>query len=445
VIELKDEVLCSKCGRAYPPDLITGIRNGQRETLSDIRAGIFRDESEQISRSKRLLARAAGRTARDGTKRVGIERLKDWTFYCPGRSDLSGSQRSDGEATPDADTADTTPEPANGPHRVDGNAGLSFPVAVIGRSGASKSHFVPALPWELRILATLDELDVVLEDPVWKGPDDPDLTPEINNIFIHHRVPISTRAAVGVRGPYAYRLTVDRGLESERLLSLFLFDTPGEFFENLNTIATYSPYIVLARSVVILLDPDGLVVRRGKGGRPSPKDSALAITDAIALITRVADAFREEFHSDEFPVPVCIALAKADSIVTDFRWNVETERVISEFGEGRAIRDILVDSSSRAREEFLNLGLERIVRAIEAKFPSDGVRYCFSSATSESATIVKPDSTDPSHQAQPFEAESDERMATTYDPRRKWVNPTPNGVGMSLLQVLDMTFPLENR
>jgi len=389
MISLAEEVVCIKCKTTYSPSQIVGTLGDRTATLTDLRRGIV-GRTEASGRANRMWTRVTGRIERpDISSR--IDALRGWTFHCP----------------------------ADEPHAVDGNAGLAFPVAIVGRSGASKSHFVPAIPWEVKVLGSLDPLDIVLQEPIWKTEDAPDLGPDISEIFVEHRVPPATKAdEVGVRGPYTYRLFVQRGRDREKLLSLYLFDAPGEFFEKIEVIADQSPYLLLARSVIVLLDPSDLVDTRGQERLLTTNEKNIALSDSADLVNRIADAFKQTYAVDDFPVPVCFVLAKADAIDTRFGWSGETASVIEEAREhpGQLGR-ILRDASDRARDACRDLGLDRIVRSIEAQYPSELTRFALASATSQSVSSSGSD--------------------------RAWEDPVPNGVGLALLQLLSMTGVLD--
>jgi len=407
----QDHVLCVRCLTFYEPEDIIAYLGDTRTSLAVIRSGHFGENRSLWARLLKILRRLLGFAERTYIS-DSLEVLKNWSFVCPRT------------------------------HLVDGTSGRTFPLAVVGRSGASKSNFVPAIPWEIKTLGSLDRLEITLLPPIWKlgkvltdvgSNADPlvdlqdasiateddaeeqlssDLDTQIESIFVRGKVPPPTKANVGVQGPFAYRLAIENGKPRQQNLALYLFDVPGEYFEDLNSIANDSSFILLAQALTVLIDPVGLVPSKTQEDLISPQLQAIALSEAIELITRIADAFKSVFNTRKAEVPICFVLAKADSVSTSYAWERETERIASS-GLGE-LQSTLSEASASSRTAFSELGLDRLLHSIDAQFDQQLTRFAFASATSQEKTPGSGDQAD------------------------SWDYPIPNGVGITVLHALDL-------
>jgi hypothetical protein len=101
-------------------------------------------------------------------------------------------------------------------------------------------------------------------------------------------------------------------------------------------------------------------------------------------------------------------VAKADSLCWTYNWETETAKVVEEVQGGRDLRQSLLESSHRVRQAFSDYGGALIVEEIEERFSMSRVRFVAASATCEMPTADG------------------------------WENPTPAGISLALLHVLEM-------
>lgn len=307
-----------------------------------------------------------------------LNRLKDWTFTCP-----KG-------------------------HAVDGNRGFQIPLAVVGASGSSKSHFLPGLIWETSLLRVLSPLGITLR----QGPFTSSQLSYSSRQLYNERKILPPTPPDALSGPFGYRLSI-RENEDESRYSLLLFDVGGEALSSITKISEQAAFVLLAQGLIILMDPQHVVstefdVPDAGINKRARVIAAADVRDSIGLI---ADALEELWDGSmkQIPIPACFVVAKADSLSWSYDWAAETSKVIeATVNERTSLREALIDSSNRVKAEFAAFGGEMIIDEIEERFDPNRVRFATASATSE--------------------------MPGTDG----WDNPTPAGISLTLLHILEM-------
>jgi double-GTPase-like protein len=306
-----------------------------------------------------------------------INRLKDWTFTCP-----KG-------------------------HTVDGNRGFQIPLAVVGSSGSSKSHILPGMIWETSLLRALSRLGITLR----QGPfTSSQLSYSSRQLYNEQRI-LPPTPPDAVSGPFGYRLSIREGSDESRY-SLLLFDVGGEALSSITKISEQAAFVLLAQGLIILIDPQHVVSTQfdAVDAGINERERVIAAADVRDSITLIADALEElwEGSMKQIPIPACFVIAKADSLSWNYDWAVETSQVIEETLASGSMHAALVGSSDRVKSEFAEFGGGLIIDEIEERFDSSRVRFVAASATSE--------------------------MPGTDG----WENPTPAGISLALLHILEM-------
>jgi hypothetical protein len=306
-----------------------------------------------------------------------LNRLKDWTFTCP-----SG-------------------------HTVDGNRGLQIPLAVVGASGSSKSHFLPGMIWETSLLRILSPLGITLR----QGPFTSSQLSYSSRQLYNERKILPPTPPDALSGPFGYRLSIREKNEESRY-SLLLFDVGGEALSSITKISEQAAFVLLAQGLIILMDPQHVVSTKFDAPDTgiNRRERLIAAADVRDSIGLIADALEELWDGSmkQIPIPACFVIAKADSLSWHYDWAAETPKVIEETLKGRNLRESLIDSSDRVRAEFVEFGGETIIDEIEERFDPARVRFAAASATSE---MPGPNG---------------------------WENPSPAGISLALLHVLEM-------
>ncbi len=388
------DIICVECPDIYSEYEIMAKRGDESKPLVEVLGRTRPDTRSDISKpTRRAVRRLFGRESPvDGAdarraeadtnslqreKLRNLSRLEDWTFTCP-----KG-------------------------HTVDGNRGYQIPLAVVGASQSSKSHFLPGLIWETNLLRVLSPLGVTLRQGQFTSSR---LSYTVRQLYEEKTI-LPPTPPTEVAGPFGYRLTIRQGNEDTRY-SLLLFDVGGEALSSIARIGVQAKFVLLAQGIIVLLDPQHVVTTLFDEADAGVVDrerviAAAKVRDSITLI---ADALEELWDGSmkEIPIPMCFVVAKADSICWPYRWETETAKVVEEVQGGRNLRESLLDSSHRVEQAFSDSGGALIVEEIRERFSTSRVRFVAASATSEMPTADG------------------------------WENPTPVGISLALLHVLDM-------
>jgi len=388
------DIICAECPAIYSEHEITASRGDESKPLVDVlghtkSSGATRAQPTKARAFRRLLGKelvvdaglpdqgTISASSLQREKLRNLARLKDWTFTCP-----QG-------------------------HTVDGNRGYQIPLAVVGSSGSTKSHFIPGLIWETSLLRALSPLGVTLRTGQFTSSQ---LSYSVRQLYEEKKV-LPPTPPDKVAGPYGYRLTIRSGSADTRY-SLLLFDVGGEALSSIAKIGEQAAFVLLAQAIIVLIDPQEVVstsfdpVDAGIVNR----QRVIAAAKVRDSITLVADALEElwDMSMTQVPIPLCFVVAKADSVGWSYDWDTETSKIVAGVSEGRGLREILLESSERVKREFGNFGGHLIVEEIEDRFSPSRVRFAVASATSE----------------MPLDG--------------GWENPTPAGTSLALLHVLDM-------
>ena len=399
MVDVQRYIICPSCPNVYTESEIKATHGDESKRLADI-LGSSNESHPTTTRHvarraiRRLLTpeplsddasdRDALTLASQRQRLANIDRLQDWTFSCPAG------------------------------HMVDGNRGYQIPVAIIGPSGSSKSHFLPGLIWETDVLRALSGVGVNLRAAQFTSAQ---LKYSMRELYEEKRV-LDPTPSDAMLGPFGYRLSI-RTQNSEDRYSLLLFDVGGEALSTIAKIRQQATFVLLAQAVVILIDPEGVVLTRFDEpdlvtARRKRLIAASKVRDSIAL---VADALEELWGAPmtDIPIPACFVIAKADCISWLYDWDTETAGIVNAAQRGADLRTLLMASSERVKSEFYSFGGGPIIDEIAERFPQERVRFVAASATSEMPTP-------------PAEPEG----------KPNWDDPRPNGVALALLQVLDL-------
>jgi hypothetical protein len=388
------DIICAECPDIYSEEDIMASRGEESRPLVDVLGRTMPEvkgvapvskkralgrligkESVKNSVESRVPNSSAGNLQREKLRNLG--RLKDWTFTCP-----KG-------------------------HLVDGNRGYQIPLAVVGPSGSSKSHFLPGLIWETSLMRVLSPLGVTLR----KGQFTSAVLGYSMDQLYKAKELLAATPPNEVAGPFSYRLTIREEGEDTRY-SLLLFDVGGEALSTITKISEQAPFVLLAQGLIVLIDPQNVVSTRfdDVDAGVVDRERVIAASRVRDEITLIADALEELWGGSmkQIPIPTCFVVAKADSINWTFDWESETPTVVEHVRAGEDLRKSLLGSSSRVKDEFTDFGGALIVEEIEERFAADRMRFAAVSATCE----------------MPLD--------------NSWVNPTPAGISLALLHVLDM-------
>lgn len=389
------DIICAECPDIYSEYEITAKRGDESKPLVEVLGRTTPDIRQDDDRpAKRTIRRLFGRdpslddadaqrtsdantSSLQREKLRNLSRLKDWTFVCP-----------------------------NG-HTVDGNRGYQIPLAVVGASKSSKSHFLPGLIWETKVLRVLSPLGVSLREGQFTSSR---LSYSVTQLYEEKKV-LPPTPPNEVAGPFGYRLTIREGHEDSRY-SLLLFDVGGEAMDSIAKIGEQAKFVLLAQGLIVLIDPDHVVTTLFDDPDAGVVDrqrviAASKVRDSIAAI---ADALEELWDGSmkEIPIPTCFVVSKADSLCWTYRWETEMAKVVAEARAGRDLRQALLESSDRVKTAFSDFGGVMIVEEVEERFSMNRVRFAAASATCEMPTDDG------------------------------WENPNPEGISLALLHILDM-------
>lgn len=391
-------IICAQCPGIYSESEITGRQDETEKPLVEIlgadagfrEGNLTANRPTRTSAWKRLFGKDPGRTPsrtrfdseteNQARALVNLDRLAQWTFTCP-----------------------------NG-HEVDGNRGLQIPMGVVGPSGASKSHFLPALIFETDRLMALRTAQIRLEPAPFTATE---LEYMVGQIY-EKRAVLDPTPPDEVKGPFGYRLQIKHGNSSKRF-SLLLFDVGGEALSSITRIRERAPFVLLAKALIVLIDPQDVFETRfdSAGVAVVGTDRVVAAARVRRSIAQVVDALEELWgrSMQEIPIPVCLALAKADSMTWAFDWDKETERVLEHAQDDLHLA--LTESSSAVRDQLHKNGGALLVEDVEQRFHPDRTRWVAVSATSE-------------------------MPRTDADGHPIWSSPTPKGASLALLHILDL-------
>lgn len=380
------KIICPRCPDVYSMSEITAYENEQPVgTLAELTAPVVNGDSGR-RRTKRLARAALG--IRDQVTRepnyAAVKRLRARSFRCPRG------------------------------HEVDGNPGDQLPIAVIGSSGASKSHVLAGIVRELDDQRSLAAHAVKLTPAIHS---DPKIKADVNLVYGQGGT-LEPTARGELQGPFSHRLTVG----DKQRYSLMLFDIAGEDLQTVVTIAERAQFVVVSRGILVLIDPDGFLSSQFDAGRAARTETMRidAARDVRDGIRAVADALIEVWgvdNSTELEIPVCFAVSKADAVDWPdwYDWTGQTRTVAERTQAGASLQQALVDSSTDTREAILELGGGLVVEEIEDLFDSRQVRYASLSATSTMPATI------------PAQGQI------------AWESlPKPEGVGIAMLQLLEL-------
>jgi len=388
------DIICVECPDIYSEYEIMAKRGDESKPLVEVLGRSRPDSRSDTGRhAKRTVRRLFGRDSHLDTadtragesdtsnvqreKLRNLSRLKDWSFTCP-----KG-------------------------HTVDGNRGHQIPLAIVGASRSSKSHFLPGLIWETNLLRALSPFGVTLRQGQFTSSR---LSYSVRQLYEEKKV-LPATPPTEVAGPFGYRLTIREGGEDARY-SLLLFDVGGEALSSIARIGEQAAFVLLAQGLIVLIDPERVVTTLFDEADAGviDRERVIAAAKVRDSITFVADALEELWDGSmkEIPIPTCYVIAKADSLCWTYRWETETAKVVEEVRSGRGLRRSLTESSQRVKEMFSDYGGALIVEEIEDRFSMSRVRFVAASATCEMPTADG------------------------------WENPAPAGISLALLHVLDM-------
>lgn len=382
-----DGIICGRCPDVYPADQISAFDGDERIcTLQDLRRqGAPTRKRSKGRRRTRMIFGLPDEPDVPLTPDVDVmDALKAYTFKCPEQ------------------------------HVVHGNPGMQFPIAVLGGSGASKSHVLPAIIRELDHKLALNRLGVTLEDGLYENPE---LSQALVSVFSNGEVlPPTQRSAM--RGPWGYQLSVE-GARDDLDYTLLLFDVAGEDLRTVDAISKEARFIALARALVVLIDPQQLLstefdeIESAEARRGNQLDVAVGIRKAFRVVAQVLTRVWQVRSTRDLPIPICFVIAKADAVdwPSDYDWSMQTDDVIEAVCEdGADLGGSLLRSSDATREALRASGGDLVIAEIERMFNPDWVRYAAASATST--------------------------MPMAGGERRWKEQPDPNGIALSILHVL---------
>jgi hypothetical protein len=316
-----------------------------------------------------------------------LRKLRAYTFYCP-----QG-------------------------HFVDGSPGEQFGLAILGASGSSKSHMLPAIVCELEELSALRKLGIRLTPGLYPNKK---LAGDVSEVYQYcHRLPPTKPGQM--LGPFGYKLRT--GADSSgnpEQYSLLLFDIAGEDLGELARIADAAAYVIRCRALIVLIDPTEFMPTDFTSGPVTPRSRRRAASEVRAGIRVLAEALAQAWDvssSREVPISICFAISKADAVhwPNDFDWASQTGQVINSVNGGMPLRESLTAFSDATKKALDELGGELVIDEVEECFHTDRVRFVPVSATS----------------TMPVQPADDEG--------REWVDdPEPNGGALGVLHLLDL-------
>jgi hypothetical protein len=384
-------IICPKCPDIYPAEKILAYLNDEPvTTLASLRANLG-SAPIQIPRGVRAIRAALGIQAPpEESKKPNptvLPDLRAYTFECP-----------EG-------------------HLVDGSPGEPFGIALLGESGASKSHMLPAIVREMGHMSALRRLGIRVSEPLYPSPK---LTQHVTDVYEFGRRLTATTPGE-MLGPFGCKLTIG-GTPTDRKAkkySLEMYDVAGENLESVSNIAEHAKFITFSRGMILLVDPVRYLPTQFDEGPMSTGQRLDAGRAIRRTIQAIADTLTEIWGVDspqDLEIPLCCVVAKADAIdwAADFDWRGQLDSTIDAVADGEAIRTALARTSWETRERLAALGGDLVIDEVEENFNPEFVRWAAASATST-------------------------MPASGVDPGgRDWVDePEPCGVALSVLQVLD--------
>lgn len=301
-------------------------------------------------------------------------------------------------------------------HIVDGSPGQQVGVAVLGPSGSSKTHMLPGLVRELFDLSTLRPVGVTLSNSLYGNPK---LSHDVVEVYRRGRA-LGPTPPGKLLGPFSYKMQIGRGRRDPDPLrySLLLYDIAGEDLAGIMKVVEKAPFMLRCRALMVLIDPYEFLPSQFESEPVSDRARVDAARDVRGGIQVIAETLEEAWQvssARDLDIPICFVLAKADAIdwTGDYDWAAQTSNVISAVRDGGSLRSALVASSDLTRHAFAQLGGELVIDEIEDSFSPEMIRFAAASATSS--------------------------MPLTFDDAPHWADdPAPNGVGLSLLHLLDV-------
>lgn len=424
-MNLRPEIICGQCPAVYRADEIDAYLKEERvSTLADLR-GTSNDQVEEPAQDPAVPDKALDSPARPvRAKRFGRKLLGMRTMPEAGVAEVPVTPSISNDEEPEFPDLESLPRlraytfrcPEG--HVVDGNAGAQLGLAVLGASGASKTHILPALVRELHHTGALRSIGISLRDPLYPNYQ---LAQDIFDVYNRWRQLAPTDPGA-VIGPYGYRLQIRSNASQDPVrYSLLLYDVAGEDLENTAQIVERAPFMVLCKAIIILIDPVEFLPTLFDETLDEKSDRIDVARDIRSGISVIADTLAEVWRvrsPKQLRVPICFAIAKSDSVVWGgrFDWELQTTQVLAAASEGpEALRAALRESSESARQALLDLGGELVVDEIDEHFSRDWIRY-----SAASATMSMP------------------RASTDGDERQWEQKPEPKGAALSLLQLLDL-------
>lgn len=393
---VSDDIICGQCPAVYAPHEIDVFLNGEKTTtlallLNQRGVGV---QKRRSPRSKRIFRQVVGmptEPARSPASRrtLHTSHLRAYTFKCPHE------------------------------HTVDGNPGAQFGLAVVGATGASKSHVLAAMLREMYDMSALRRMGVTLSDAIYQNPR---LAQDVVTIYRKGKS-LEPTPAGSMLGPYGFKLTIGRGIGDSNAseYSLLLYDVAGEDLDDIVKVAENASFILLCSAIVVLIDPvDLLPTQFDPAGTASERARIDAARDVRGGIQVLANTLKEVWSkrtSRDLEIPICFVIAKADAIdwVDGFSWERHTSQVIAAAAHG-GLSDALIASSNATREAISRMGGDLIIDEIEDRFDASWIRYAAASATC----------------AMPIQ-NADGKQEGWAD------EPMPNGVALSVLQILELS------
>lgn len=403
-------VICGECPRAYAAssiDVFLGDENkGTLERLESRSPA----QNEDGPASGKLIRKFLGlkTTPEPAGRTLDLTRLQRYTFKCP-----QG-------------------------HAVDGNRGVQFPLAILGASGASKSHFLPAIVRELDDLRTLSDVGVTLGTSLYANSK---ITDDASEIYRQNRVLDATPMDDGVLGPYGYKLKVGNGPKdaTPKEMSLLLFDVAGESLADVMRLAEAARFVLMSEAILVLIDPEKFLPSSFDDGATPSGRRVNAAVDVRKGIRVILESLSEAWstQSSALNVPICFVVGKADAVEwpADFNWEDLSKDTLAEIQAGADITTSLQAASDAVRKALIDLGGETVVDEVESELDTKWVRFA-----AASATCAMPKSFESMPGSSTAASAS---MSGLIVPRSAettgWMSePEPLGVGLALLQAFDM-------
>lgn len=254
-------------------------------------------------------------------------------------------------------------------------------VGIIGKVGASKTHYLAGLVYEL---IYEERLKPIGADVAYVADASNTMDERITSIYVDGEVQDRTEAGQVV-GPFSYRLTRNLGMPGEYKQALTFFDAAGEIAAGtVAKSAAFVKYIFDATGIILLIDP---------GGLPDPANPLVARNPETELTTRVivdnlanALEYATGRRSHEQHPVICITIAKADTLKLPANvWPVDIWPATS--GKPMSpprVRKLLTEYSERCKQALAEAGGQTIIHAAEARFRKSRIFYSAVSATSQS-------------------------------------------------------------